>query len=163
MKLLNSVRAFAPAIPPKYKDKIIFVATCGVDLKYAELAGHAVKLTIEKIEEEGIDIRAIVMIMTRDGKAVLQADASFGSNSIICIFQIDLWEKYKISDRIITAAFIEEMVHSFWNTDDEIVAKNKVLEILRQEESALTMQALFGEMYNYDKDGNLIDDEYLHN
>ena len=162
--IVNVVRTLAPTVPEKYRDIITYHANCEVKEDYAVLAHTAIELVVLQLEKENItQLYPVKIIMTRDGRVEIDGGGNYlGEHYSFCVFPINTWETYKIPHVLIVATYIEELVHHFWRTTDEVFAKEKTVEIMKIKIPELTLRKLYGDRYNYDECGNLIDDELLH-
>lgn len=132
--------------PEIFEDKIQLISTCEMTtdeltafalvLKYAAVVMEKDGITKEKLK------RVSVVFLGSDELIIDQEDNNCGA----CTFSLIIYHMNRLRKAddflLITYAYIEEIVHHFWNIQDETEVKYKGLEIMQHLNPTFTIDTL---------------------
>ena len=146
MKLKNAVTSREISIPVEFKDKITVMANdfiTALDVRMFRIALNSVKIQLQK---DNIDVSLLPhanVIFTRDGSFTLEQNENhiYGYRSNIIVYCMERLHYVNIPN-FTFFIFIEELTHHYWNIEDEIEVKYKVLEIIGNSNVIITIDDL---------------------
>ena len=144
-----------PGIPLSIGDSIGVFVAYRLTHKENELFTKGLTLIADEIEEDklknvSLDLSDTVLVFTKDGSTpiILVGDTA-GANVDFCIYALEKLRMFEESQ--ISAAFIEELVHHFWQEENEMKAKHKVIKIMNRNSDYRNLK--FDDIY--DQNGGL--------
>ena len=146
MKLKNAVTSREISIPVEFKDKITVMANdfiTALDVRMFRITLNSVKIQLQK---DNIDVSSLPhanVIFTRDGSFTLEQNENhiYGYRSNIIVYCMERLHYVNIPN-FTFFTFIEELTHHYWNIEDEIEVKYKVLEIIGNSNVIITIEDL---------------------
>lgn len=136
MRLQNSKTFPILMIKPELIKNIITLLTnCDLIKREAVIFNESMKLLATQIEKENIDLynfHVFNIFFTLDGTLSLYEDSKInrGIQFHVAIYRMEQIRELK-SEYAMMFIFLEEMVHFFWRSADELFVKNKVVEIMK--------------------------------
>ena len=140
MRLENGIETEIPKVPDELKDKI-FINTVRelsyTDYTLFELSMKAIVYQMIKENTDFSKLNRINVIFTNDGsfsmntkdKPLFSFTDTCGYYFKLAVYPLEVLHK-KGKNSITLFAFTEELVHHFWNIEDESLVKYKVLDVL---------------------------------
>lgn len=145
-KLINGIN-----IPSNLQGKITVLSTCNLSTHCINLFNMALVATSKQLEKESIDKASLLnvnIVFTSDGKLQLEMEnITLGFHMDLCLYNLKAIENDKNDPKLITACFVEELAHHFWNIDDEIEVKHKVFHILKNIYPEITIEYILEGLY----------------
>lgn len=90
------------------------------------------------------DLRKVRCIFSGDNKITFSiGENCAGEKNVFITYPIKKWDEQAYNNLNILTIFTEEFCHHFWNIDDEVEVKQKVLEVLQNETPELTLEKLY--------------------
>lgn len=126
-----------------------------VELSYDGIMAfnYSLLLLSIQLQKEQVDIsqtHAVNILFLSDGNFLIQniRNGFAGMTTSVIIYVMDVIRRWNDANKII-AIFLEELAHHFWNIEDEIIVKHKVLEIMQNIIPELRMEDIYdnGERY----------------
>ena len=148
IRLVGKIEGFPiEDIPETINHKIQIVSNIKLSHSEQFLFNYSLRLVITQLTKENIDfstLHGVIVMFLSDGNFSIQntRNGFAGVTTSVIIYVINVIRRYKDINKIM-AIFIEELAHHFWNIEDEIVVKHKVLEIMRFIEPDLSMEAIY--------------------
>ena len=148
MQLNNYISTYVPEIPDMLKGKLTFVANYGLNAKETQIFGMALQAIVLQLKEDKIakeELNNVNAILTKDGSFSMHEEDSntFGLHFSLAVYAVENLRKLN-NDRFLLVAFIEELVHHYWRTEDETKVKYKVVEIAKRIDNNITIEMLKG-------------------
>lgn len=138
VQLINAINTTGPAnIDERIKDKVLLAATSPISENVARYLGSSLWAVAEQLDRDGLlgEITTVTCIFTSDGDLTLKMlPQQFGVMMRLIVYPMSRWEKFPNRSNkqlLIHMILIEELAHHFWNIEDEIKVKYKVIEIMK--------------------------------
>ena len=146
MRLDSAVSIPVINMPDLLKGKLIFIANETLTYTEAKLFEICLEALAEKMVEDKIDISSLThlnVLFTKSGSYSMTEESGdrFGFHLNLSIYALDNLRKTN-SDRFMVVTFIEELVHHFWQVEDETKTKYKTLEIAQKIVPGITLELL---------------------
>lgn len=110
------------------------VITIQLTDKEVQLITKALFALGEQIIQDGLtDLKKVNMLFTENGEATLSMlDNVLGNHLSLCLYNVGGWrERFGQDDGAILMIILEELCHHFY-TDDEVLVKHKVYEVIKR-------------------------------
>lgn len=136
-KFKNMIIGKGITIPELLASKIQIRTTCEYTDREAflftiALAGVAMCLEKEGLKKE--DLRNVVVLFTNEGSFEynLEDSEAIGYKICLIVYSVYGWRhpKYGGDEEVILMTYLEELIHHFWQIDDEVVVKEKVTQVM---------------------------------
>ncbi|QHA36844.1 hypothetical protein D5E69_14155 [Rossellomorea marisflavi] len=149
----NQITCPGPTIPEYLINKIEIRATFPITKHEAflfsvALHGISIKLEQEFLEKEKLP--RLCALLTERGNfefEELDVDDSIGFRFNLAVYCVGKWREKNYDDELILMVFLEELVHHYWNLEDEVITKEKVIEIMNL---VLDYDISIGKIYSVD-------------
>jgi len=138
-KFKNQITSSGPSIPDFLLDKIEIRAIFALREQEAFLFSVALTGVSNQLIKEGYEknqLARLTVLLTKDGTFELIEDENdveeypIGFRFNLAVYAVEKWREKEYSDQLILTVFIEELVHHYWNIEDEVITKEKVIEIM---------------------------------
>lgn len=148
MKLDNSVITFVPNFPDILVGKLTVAANYALnnnDVQIFALALNAISMQLEKDKIRKEDLTTVNALFTKNGSFSMyeESHSTLGLHFSLAIYPLETLHNMH-NDRLVLFAFVEELVHHYWNIEDETTVKYKVLEIVNLIDTGITIDMLKG-------------------
>ena len=146
MILDNAVPIPVINLPDLLKDKITFTANESLTYTESKFYEICLQALAEKMIEDKIDINFLThlnILFTKNGSYSMTEESGdrFGFHLNLSIYSLDNIRKTN-NDKFMVVTFIEELVHYFWQIEDETLTKYKVIEIAQKFLPDITLELL---------------------
>ena len=122
-------------IPTIFKNHILIASSCDLTEREVFLFQTSINAVSKMIKKENLQkINSVNIIFSASGEIYLLPDndvVEIGTHFRAITYRLDLLRSVQ-NDKFIMFAFIEEMAHNFWDIEDEIEVKYKVVDIMNQ-------------------------------
>mgnify|MGYP004626107179 FL=1 len=122
-------------IPDNLKNKILLASSCELTDREKFLFKTSLEATSMMIEKDNLKkIHSTNVFFTHSGEIHFFPDddmVEIGTHFRAITYRLDILRSVR-NDKFIMFAFIEEMAHNFWDIEDEIEVKYKVMDIINQ-------------------------------
>lgn len=140
-------------IPEIFKGKIIVGTMSDLDETEIKLFKIALQLVSEQILFDSIDSKydldsmpSVNIIFSLDGRFLIipENNAQLAFHVKFIIYRIDALRHFADDRAFILFMFIEELTHHFWNIENEVIVKYKVIEIINRYDKNINMETVKG-------------------
>ena len=142
MKLMNHVTTRIPNLPTELTQKIAFVGSIALETEELQIFDICLRNIAEILRKDNLldNLFTVNVIFSVDGSFGLTfCDNSQGKYIRLAVYNMNRIRKLKGADQV-AFIFTEELVHHFWNFEDETKTKLKVIEILQLTEPRITKE-----------------------
>jgi hypothetical protein len=136
----NLISGLAIAAPEILIRKLTLMSTYQINERETKIFEFALLGIADCLREEGFkeeNLCNAVILITKDGyfeHRLLKNELHFGIKLNLIVFCVQQWRnpKYINDGNLILMIFLEELIHHFWNTDDEVFVKEKAIKIINK-------------------------------
>lgn len=146
--LENHIATYVPLVPTELKEKINFTANYAMNEKEALIFVKVLKSIVEQMKIDNIDFTTLTrigVIFTENGNFsfIDECDNTYGRCFSLAVYKLGRL-RIANNDDFTLFVFAEELVHHYWQVEDETVVKYKVLEVAQRIKPSITLEKIKG-------------------
>ncbi|MCM1189329.1 MAG: hypothetical protein NC541_08535 [bacterium] len=142
MQLVNYVTTRIPNLPSELSNKITFVGSTPLETIELQIFDICLKDIAEILKKDGLlnGMFDLIVVFSADGSfGFIPKTIGQGKYARIAVYNMREIRKLRGADQV-AFVFTEELVHHFWNCENETKTKLKVIEILQLTEPKITKE-----------------------
>lgn len=142
MQLVNYVTTRIPNLPSELSGKITFIGSVSLETIELQIFDICLENIVKILKKDGLlnSLYDLIVIFSVDGAfGFIPKTPGQGKYARIAVYNIMEIRKLNGADQV-AFVFTEELVHHFWNYEDETNTKLKVIEILQLTEPKITKE-----------------------
>lgn len=132
-----------------FSDSIQVFSTIKLTEEELGTFGLVLSLVETQLKKDGIqkkDLKSVNVLFTPYNEFSVkreETDNSYGCKVSLILYPVQLWRDKNLRADMIAIAMIEELCHHFWNIDDEIIAKEKSIEVINNVSPEISMDTYY--------------------
>lgn len=153
IELVNKKDSYVFTVPTRLISKLGITGDVDLSDDESKVFSYALLLLDMQFSKENInisDLPSVQILFLKDGNFSIKnvSNSYAGATTNVIMYIMDKIRNWSNAHKII-AIFLEELTHHFWNIEDEIIVKHKVLEIMRNFLPELRMEDIYDNGQQY--------------